>query len=101
MNALQHIETLVESIKAPDVFTKSPQKRDQARKALESLFMLSKNPTVWAALDKVRMELGKIFDPTISREDTVAAHTKLLGVIPEITSCLIAKLGKPGSALAA
>ncbi len=101
MSALQHIQTLTDALKSPEVFAKNPQQRDAARKALESLFMSTKDEAIWTALDKLRLELSKVFDTTVPQEDTVVAHTRALRIVPDLMTKFRPKTSIPAHAAAA
>ena len=98
MSALQHIQTLSDVLKSPEVFAKPTHRRDAARTALESLFMSTKDESIWIALDKLRIDLSKIFDPTVPREETVLAHTRALRSVPDLLTRFRVKIPAAASA---
>lgn len=84
MSAFQHFQTLLDILKSPEALAKNPRHRDAARKALESLFMSRKDESFWSLLDKLRMDLSKVFDPTVTSGDTVAAHTRAVRLVADV-----------------
>lgn len=84
MSAFQHFQTLSDILESPEALAKNPRHRDAARKALESLFMSRKDESFWSLLDKLRMDLSKVFDPTVSTGDSVAAHTRAVRLVTDV-----------------